>query len=216
MIIIGHNREKHLSVRLKQQLSVFFKGSHCPLAPPSLHRVTTTTHPQSGAALFSSFSSCHSSSIFDHCPAARPPFSNQKKKEKRKESARLFLPGSSFYFTNLSEELNSRGFFHSGVSRQAGFLYFELRLLSSPPVGDHGRTGCSDPTNSSRPAASDLDSQRDDVPAVDNFITVSIPGSPIRTRTEPVQIRAPRHRQPGHPERGSPPRQTRVLDPVAC
>ena len=52
---------------------------------------------------------------------------------KAPHSARLFLR-SSFLLSppNLSEELNSRGFFHFGVSRQAGFLYFELRLLSSP------------------------------------------------------------------------------------
>lgn len=100
----------------------------------------------------------------------------------------------------------------------SGFFYFELRRLSSPCVGDHGRAGCSDPTNSSGPTASDLDSLRDDVSAVDNFVPVSIPGPPTRTRTEPVPIGAPRHRQPGHPdpERGATPQQTRVLDPVAC
>lgn len=54
--------------------SLLLEGPHCPLAPPSLYRVTTTTHPQSGAALFGSFSCCHSSSyLWSLSRALGPP-----------------------------------------------------------------------------------------------------------------------------------------------
>lgn len=191
---------------------LLFKGSHCPLAPPSLYRVTTTTHPQSGAALFSSFSSCHSSSYLWSLSRRSPPSPKEKTLTQHAFFSVALFTFQLIWGAKLSWILSFRGI-------SAGWVfYFELRLLSSPLVGDHGRTGCSDPTKPSGPTASNLDSFRDDVPAVDNFITISIPGPPIGTRTEPVQIRAPRNQQPGHPDpnRGSPPEQTRVLDPVAC
>ncbi|KAK7882367.1 hypothetical protein WMY93_028541 [Mugilogobius chulae] len=110
---------------------------------------------------------------------------------------------------------------------EAGFSTLNFGASSRlPPVGDHGRTGCSHPTDSSGPSAAfDLHSICHHVAAVHNFVPVSISrrssavissssgsgSSSSGSSAESLQIRAFGHGQPGTPQ----PEQTSLLHAVS-